>query len=54
MACKHDKDCFCELQGHYRKLCDYPPKEQPKCYYYEASLDEVMRLPIYDIKTREL
>ena len=54
MACKHNKDCFCELQGHYRKLCDYPPKEQPKCYYYEASLDEVMRLPIYDIKTKEL
>ena len=52
MACKHDKDGFCELQGQYQKLCDC--KKQAECYYYEASLDEVMRLPIYDIKTKEL
>lgn len=50
MACKHDKDGFCDLLKHY--LCDW--KKQPDCYYYEASLDEVMRLPIYDIKTKEL
>lgn len=52
MACKHDKDGFCELQGHFTKLCDC--KKQAECYYYEASLDEVMRLPIYDIKAKEL
>lgn len=52
MACKHNKDGFCELQGHFTKLCNC--EKQTDCYYYEASLDEVMRLPIYDIKTKKL
>lgn len=61
MACKHlTPDGRCDITRDYlgdSKMCDYIEFDKDEthfCYYYEASLDEVMRLPIYDIKTKEL
>lgn len=57
MACKHENNgqCICRESPH--RLCAYclysdTKDHQPECEYYEASLDEVMSWPIYDIKTK--
>ena len=57
--CKHlMPEGRCDISKDYfgdSKMCDYiefDKDETQFCYYYESPLDEIMKLPIYDIRVK--